>query len=1041
MRKSLIEKPTGGALGKVAWLIGFILLSLGLSPQAFAADADDEVIEEVVVTGSFLKRTAADSPSPLSVITSADIEDLGAADVAEVIRSLPWNSGSQTTATTFQGGGSDGRTNINLRNLGHGATLPLVNGKRHVPSWYNARGNASTNINALVPNIAIDRMEIVKDGASALYGSDAIAGVVNFLTKSTFEGFDASYQFTTDDETGEGDANKAAFIIGVQGDRGGIVASASFLNRDEINIADNYSRFGGTTISSTGQPGRLTPLAGQNIIWAANGLNPGQFVDPGCADNDPNTPCSNNPPRDPLGNSFGQADVNCENAAALTPGNGGALGNLFNRCVYDYGSFFSIQSEEQLRNFFIEGHYDINSDLTARFELASNSSEFDRLNSLNPNAPALTIPTGVQYIDANGNVQTAANPGSVEDAFRRGIQPIEYVNLTRLQGYSSSENGTPLRPVKTFTDTSRSDQRMVVGLTYDMLIGDNEWKIDATYTASNHNSATAQIQDTLSSHMELALNGLGGPNCDVVSGVPGSGNAAYAANNGQFDAGTCYFFNPFGNSAFNRDGTIFQSNLELVNPPELYEWLIGRASSDVDYRERIIDIVATGELWDIGSESVGIAVGFQQRRDKGISTVDSSLATDNLDFVFGADDWSGQLTTTAFFVELGIPIADMWEINIAGRYEDFDEIGEDTVDPKITVLFQPSDSLTLRGSAGSSFKVPSLLQTFGSLTTVANQADLVGGTTFKPSITQGNPNLQPESADTVNIGVSWIPTDGMLDGLSVDLDIYDIQYDDIITRESSPNLLSADNAAIQEWVIANVAGATCTAGNCPQAFQAVNAGVGNRRQIIRNDSGILLRILPDFANANGAEVRGLDLDTSYRFDNSWGAWRVGVQAAWIETYEVEVPNSAGGVTIFDGVGNYNSTNPVARPLPEWKVNASMSWSMDDHRVFALLKYIDEVESDVPAGTRGFFAGTARLAGNNSVADDLGDTKIESFTTLDVQYTYTFGEIGILNSSSFTLGIQNLLNEEAPNIAVVTAFDPRLHDGRGRVFFTRVSASM
>ncbi|MDC3123858.1 TonB-dependent receptor plug domain-containing protein [Gammaproteobacteria bacterium] len=569
MRHTLINNPDNSSLAKVLWLTGSILFVLGLSPQAFTADADDEVIEEVIVTGSYLTRTAADSPSPLSVITSADIEDLGAADVAEVIRSLPWNSGSQTTATTFRGGGSDGRTNINLRNLGHGATLPLVNGKRHVPSWYNDRGNASTNINALIPNIAVERIEIVKDGASALYGSDAIAGVVNFLTKSTFEGFDTTYQFTTDDETGEGDAHQAAFIFGVQGDRGSIVASASFLNRDEINVADNYSRFGGTTISSTGQPGRLTPLAGQNIIRAANGLNPGQFVDPGCADNDPNTPCSNNPPRDPLGNSFGQADVNCEDAAALTAGNGGTLGNLFNRYVYDYGSFFSIQSEEQLRNFFIEGHHDINADLTARFELASNSSDFDRLNSLNPNAPALSIPTGVQYIDANGNVQTAPNPGSVVDAFRRGIQPIEHVNLTRLQGYSSSENGTPLRPVRTFTDISRSDQRMVVGLTYDMLFGDKEWKLDATYTASNHNSATAQVQDTLSSHLELALNGLGGPNCDVVNGMPGSGNAEYAANGGQFDGGSCYFFNPFGNSAFNRDGTTFQADLELVNPPLL----------------------------------------------------------------------------------------------------------------------------------------------------------------------------------------------------------------------------------------------------------------------------------------------------------------------------------------------------------------------------------------------------------------------------------------------------------------------------------------
>jgi len=94
--------------------------------------AEDEVIEEVLVTGSFLKRTAQDSPSPLSVITSADIDDLGAADIAEVVQSLPWQSGSQTRASTFQGEGADGRSSINLRNLGHGATLPLVNGKRQV---------------------------------------------------------------------------------------------------------------------------------------------------------------------------------------------------------------------------------------------------------------------------------------------------------------------------------------------------------------------------------------------------------------------------------------------------------------------------------------------------------------------------------------------------------------------------------------------------------------------------------------------------------------------------------------------------------------------------------------------------------------------------------------------------------------------------------------------------------------------------------------------------------------------------------------------
>lgn len=207
MHTTHIEITASWVLSKTAWLCGFVLLSLGLGPQAFGASPDDEVIEEVVVTGSYLKRTAADSPSPLSVIGAAQIEDLGAADVAEVIASLPWQSGSQTRASTFQGEGADGRNSINLRNLGHGATLPLVNGKRQVPSWYNDRGNASVNVNALVPNIAIERIEIVKDGASSLYGSDAIAGVINFITKKDFEGFDVQYQFSTDEETGKGDAN------------------------------------------------------------------------------------------------------------------------------------------------------------------------------------------------------------------------------------------------------------------------------------------------------------------------------------------------------------------------------------------------------------------------------------------------------------------------------------------------------------------------------------------------------------------------------------------------------------------------------------------------------------------------------------------------------------------------------------------------------------------------------------------------------------------------------------------------------------------
>ncbi len=954
-------------------------------------------------------------------MTAADIEDIGAADVAEVIASMPWNSGAQTRAATFQGEGADGRNNVNLRNLGHGATLPLVNGKRHVPSWYNGRGNASTNINALVPTIAIERIEVVKDGASALYGSDAIAGVVNFITKSDFEGFDFSYQFTTDDNTGEGDTGTLSMIWGVQGDRGSIMAAASVMDRAEINVADDYGRFGGSTLSSTGQPGRLLPVAGQTITWAANGLFPGQQV----GFNGETT--LNNLPRAPDGSDFGQADVNCEDAAAFTRGNGGALGNFANRCVYDYGSFFSIQAEEKLRNLFVEGHYDISDTLTANFEFASNSSEFNRLNSLNPNAPALTIPTGTSYIDSTGTIQFAPNPGSVEDAFRRGIEPVAYANLTRLQGYTADQNGSFVRPIKTFTDTNRSDQRMAFGLEWDLEIGGRSWVLDANYTASDHTSQTSQVQDTLSTHMELALNGYGGPNCDPFNGVPGEGNAAYASSGGDFAAGSCYFFNPFGNSVWERDGSLGQSDLELANPAELYDWLIGRASSDTDYNQRVLDVVLSGDLFDTDYGPVGLAVGFQRRVDKGKVVLDSSLTSDNLDFVFGADDWSGKLTTTAFFAELGIPIGDMIEVNIAGRYEDFDEIGEDTVDPKVTVLFRPIESLTLRASAGSSFRVPSLLQSFGALTTVANQADLVGGTTFKPSITTGNPDLQPESADTFNFGLSWIPQDGPLEGLSVDIDYYSYEYDDIITRENSATLLAADNAAIQAYVDAN-----------PGTSLADAAQLADRNfaQVVRNSSGILLRLLPDFSNADSAEVDGIDLTTSYSFDNDWGNWRVGLQAAWVLTYDVEV-----GSTTFDAVGSYNFTTPVARPLPEFKINGTFSWTMDNHRVFMLARWIDEVDEDIPAGTAGFFRAVTALAGNTSTANDMADGVIDDMLTIDVQYNYNLGETSILSDANVTLGIQNILDEEPPVVSYITGYDPTLHDGRGRLFFLKVSGSL
>lgn len=982
-------------------------------PAAFAEESE-EIIEQVVVTGSYLKRNAQDSPSPLSVITAADIEDLGAQDMSEIIATLPWQSGSQTQASTFGGEGADGQNSINLRNMGHGATLPLVNGKRQVASWYNARANASVNVNALVPNIAIERMEVVKDGASALYGSDAMAGVVNFITKKDFEGFDFTVEYSTDEETREGNTQNFQAIWGIQGERGGMVLSAASLKRDEITIGDRYDRFGGSSASSTGQPGRIQPVTGQTFVWGANGVDPGNPVADGAF------------PRRADGSSFGQADVDCEVAAAAD-GEGGTLGLIGpNICAYDFGSFFALQAEENLNKFHVTGNYDVTEQLEVYFEFAGNDSEFFRDNSLNPNALNLTIDQGI--LDGN----PAAHFGNIEDAFRRGIEPVAVLNRTRLIGGTAEQAGTAARPLRTFTKANRSDQRMIVGGTVDFDVGDRSWILDLSYTATEHDTGSTQVQDTLSTEMNLAINGLGGPGCDPSTGTPGEGNLAYAAAGGDFLAGSCYFFNPFGNSRFSRDGGP-QSDLSLVNPDELYEWLLGRVTSDLEFRQRVIDAVIAGDLFETASGPIGIALGFQRRRDSGQVLFDAATNTNNLDFAFGAQDWDGDLTTTAFFAEVGIPIGSTLELNIAGRYEDFDEIDEDTLDPKISMLFRPVDSLSMRLSYGTSFRVASLQQLFGTRTDVANMDDL-GDSAFRPFISEGNINLQPESSETWNVGLSWAPDDGPLSGFSIDMDYYDIDYQNIITRQDFSIILAADNAAILDAI---------NAGSVANAAEAVAAGIGNREQVVRNGQGALLRVLPEFVNAGGAEISGLDITTSYTLDTDFGLWRVGAAAAWIQTYDTETPDGSGGVLQQDAVGQYNLRNAIARPLPEFKVNFTLNWSHGNHRAFALVRWIDEYEfpREEWNAAQGFWGATVGLANGAGASRAFLTEEIESWTTLDLQYTYTLPELAYLPASSISLSIKNVFDEEPPWVPDNTGWDTITHDFRGRVWQMRFSASL
>ncbi|MCZ6888578.1 MAG: TonB-dependent receptor [Gammaproteobacteria bacterium] len=1009
-----VISDTPGRAFRMLWAVPLLF---AWNAGAAAAAGDGEDIEEVVVTGSYLKRSAANSPSPLSVVTQADIEDLGAVDVAEILQAMPWQSGGQTRTATFGGEGSDGRTSINLRNLGNASTLVLLNGKRNNVAWFNPRGNASVDVNGLIPNIAIERIEIVKDGASALYGSDAIAGVVNFITRDNFQGFDAQIEYSTDEATREGDTYNVQMILGGQWDRGGLVLSAGLLNREEINVDDRYERFGASTISTTGQPGRFTPT--QDVLFAdGTPVAPSvQSVYTTLSDN----AAARILPRGSLGGavseaSFGNADLSCEASAALEQGgplglfgSGGVENQL---CPYDFGSFFILQAEEDLRKFHVTGHYDLTDSLEIYTEMGFGNSEWRSRNSLNPNADAATIPVN--------------NLGLIEDARRRDITAQPLVNRSRLLG---GTRNTPAnrRPLETFSDKNASSSRMVIGGVWDTEILGKAWSFDLSTYRSERDQDHTFVQDTRAQQFQLALAGLGGPNCDAVNGTPGAGNLAFAQT-GNFDDGTCFFFNPFGSHEFDANGNP-QTDLTLVNPSELYRWLAARTTSATEIEQNVVDFIASGDLVDTGWGPIGLAVGLQRREDTAKVLLDSETNTNNLAFVFGAQDWSGKLTTRAAFAEIGIPIGDTLDVNVAVRFEDFKQLDIDTTDPKLTILWRPLDSLSLRGSIGTSFRVGSLLQLFGSLTTVSNTTDpaFVGsGGAFLSVISDGNALLQPEEVTTTNFGISWVPTGGVLEGLSIDLDYYDYDYDDIITRQSHQRLVNEDGDAINAEIAAT--------GKTVEQIVAEGI-VGNRRQVIRNTVGELVRVLPDFVNANSLDADGIDLNASYSFDSMVGALRFGLQAAWVNTYDVVVRTST-GLTKFDGVGSLNAANRVGRPLPEWKVNGSVNWSYGNHSAYLLARFVDGYDFDVAQNALRIET-VQTILGENGI----NTPTVASWTTFDLTYSYRLPSMGFQSAGMVTVGARNLFDRDPPWVNSITGFDPISHDPRGRVWYARYSMSM
>jgi iron complex outermembrane receptor protein len=240
------------------------LCSIALLFSAFAVVAQESTdsIEEVVITGSYIKGSATDGASPVEIIGRDTIEDLGATSVADITRNISVNSGSENNSDSFTQGSTQGTSNINLRGLGLSSTLVLIDGRRNTIAAGTANdGSVFVDTNS-IPVIALERVEVLKEGAASVYGADAVAGVVNYILRRDFTGleFNLSQQKT---DLGDSTDDRIGVIWGKESGDTNIVVSYSQLDRSPIG-GENLTDYSQLAISSLGNS--FLSLAPNNTV-------------------------------------------------------------------------------------------------------------------------------------------------------------------------------------------------------------------------------------------------------------------------------------------------------------------------------------------------------------------------------------------------------------------------------------------------------------------------------------------------------------------------------------------------------------------------------------------------------------------------------------------------------------------------------------------------------------------------------------------------------------------------------------------------------
>lgn len=1065
--------------------------------QAAPAAEQEPASDKVIITGTLIAGASEDAPLPVEVYDLEALTQQGAPTAAEFLRSLTISSEAAGEMDSIVAGAAAGQASVNLRGLGPGRTLVLFNGNR-----FNT--GSIQDINTL-PSMVVGRIDVLKDGASVTYGAGAVGGVINYITRQNFDGFEATIEKKMFD--GSDGEDNIELLWGKDFESSNLLVGASYGKRHPLAQTErDYAQL--PWLELPGNYGN-TPS------------NPTQYV--------------------PVGTTTAIRDYTPASCTAIggvirgTYDNTATVGPLSsttataNDCAQPLTQLFDLINEEVYTRGYLEYNSDISNSMRFHFELAYAKTENPNIKT-GTQAPssgnvaqtsgtaAYSIPYRVPTYSPTGAPLVANCAGAVipvgcvqnpfvQEFYDRAIRNGTYTGAARtdldpvnfFQWRPSGIGPNGASPTGFHLDKQRrerwgaavklSGEFVEDGLFSFLTEANTGYELSAYYSQYRQ---TSERPDVIISRLQDALNGYGGAGCQAIDRVPTNyaSTTTYDATIGiQSDAAPgrngCVFFNPFAsayqqgvvggsNPAFNPANAATYGVASFENSPELWDWLTHDRRFETTNTAMTINATLNGEVprfelpggsiaWAVGSEwrqteTRGVPLGSAEEiaiagqrcpwnDDMRLAPTTPGLAACYADrgpfFAAGAGPqrpFQSDRQVVSVYGELQFPVLDNLNIQLAGRSEKYADITGNIW--KIAGKYDVLPDLGFRASYSTNFQAPP--DELGASGVVAGTAYVgsLGRSIATSTITA--PGITPEDDTAMNFGVIYAPE--VFGGeLRASLDFWEI----IIDKEVGDTTLAA---AFSSVFRNPTSGAPTTSPtntslvvcNAPLASllsftQTCNdtAPIGNP---LRTTGANLMGATRYTLNTGGYTTNGVDFAVDYTRDLGPGTIHASIQGTNVLVYKVkgyDLPDGSPYQESFDGLAWANLSRG-GTIMPRWRANATLGYSLNDHRLSVRANYFSGFRDD-SGNLTGNTTPVARV-GTTLVYPKYGVKPFKDYMDFDLNYIYTapFWQDLMLRVSVLNLFDKNPLAAQHSNGSGVATdaragYYPNFGNVRGRQF--------